>query len=123
MLVLLGFEVHLADDGHQALKRLEAERFDVVLMDYMMPGMDGVQVTEELRRRERSAGRPPTPVVALTAVAMAGDRERCLAAGMNDYLAKPFAIEQLEDVLAAVAPAGARSEPSPAPTRPEPPRP
>jgi signal transduction histidine kinase/DNA-binding response OmpR family regulator len=119
MLALLGFEVHLADDGQQALQRLDSASYDVVLMDYMMPGMDGLQVTEELRRRERSAGRAPTPVVALTAVAMAGDRERCLAAGMNDYLAKPFAIEQLEQVLAAVVPADARPGQGSAPTSPD----
>jgi signal transduction histidine kinase/DNA-binding response OmpR family regulator len=99
MLGLIGFDVHLAADGASALARLDEGRYDVVLMDCLLPGLDGLETTAELRRRESAAGREPTPVVALTANAMAGDRERCLAAGMDDYLSKPLAIETLEATL------------------------
>jgi len=100
MLAQLGCEVHFSDNGQQALEALERDRYEVVLMDCMMPVLDGLEATAELRRRERAnPGRPRTYVVALTASAMRGDRERCLAAGMDDYLAKPC---RGEDLRAAV---------------------
>jgi CheY-like chemotaxis protein len=102
MLGLLGFDAHVAANGAEALERIERTRYDVVLMDCMMPGMDGFQATAELRRRERARGVSPIPVVAVTAIAMSGDREQCLAAGMDDYLAKPFQLETLEATLARV---------------------
>jgi signal transduction histidine kinase/CheY-like chemotaxis protein len=102
MLGLLGFDAHVAANGVEALERIERIRYDVVLMDCMMPDMDGFQATAELRRRERARGLSPVPVVAVTAIAMSGDREQCLAAGMDDYLAKPFQIETLEATLARV---------------------
>ncbi len=104
MLELLGPRVELASDGAEALTALSRETFDLVLMDCMMPGMDGCAATQELRRREGGSGRH-TPVVALTANAMSGDRERCLAAGMDDYLSKPFRHEELRQVLARWLPA------------------
>ena len=111
MLRVLGFEAHLAEDGASALQLLEQNRYDVVLMDCMMPGMDGFEVTAELRRRERTGSAPRTHVIAATAIAMAGDRERCLAAGMDDYLAKPFQLEVLEAILIRVL--GADRRPTP----------
>jgi CheY-like chemotaxis protein len=102
MLSVLGMKAHVAASGAAALERLERTRYDAVLMDCMMPGLDGFETTAELRRREKAGGLAPTPVVALTAIAMPGDRDRCLAAGMDDYLAKPFAIEALEATLARV---------------------
>jgi CheY-like chemotaxis protein len=100
MLQALGCGVEVAVNGQQALEALSRARYDLVLMDCMMPETDGYAASRELRRREAAAspGRR-TPVIALTAAAMAGDRERCLAAGMDDYLAKPFRQEALEVLL------------------------
>ena len=84
-----GLTVISAGDGQEALDRIASEAVDVVLMDVQMPGMDGLSATQELRRRE-PAGGAHLPVVALTAHAMEGYRERCLAAGMDDYLSKPL---------------------------------
>ena len=97
MLSGLGFEVSKAENGAEALQVLERMQFDLVLMDCQMPTMDGYRATEEIRRREGD-GRH-TPIVALTAHAMEGDRERCLAAGMDDYLAKPLNLERLGETL------------------------
>ncbi len=84
-----GYRVVAADNGAAALKTLEDEHFDLVLMDVQMPRMDGIETTAAIRSRERITGQY-TPIVALTAHAMAGDRERCLKAGMDGYLIKPI---------------------------------
>ena len=80
---------------------LEQGRFDVVLMDGQMPGLDGLEATRRLRQREREGGRR-VPVIALTASALPGDRERCLEAGMDGYLAKPVRPEQLAEAIGQV---------------------
>jgi len=95
MLEAIGCTVQLAEDGQLAIERLEAECFDLVLMDCQMPNMDGFEATRRIREREDSAsaeGQPAErqPIIAFTAHAMQGDREKCLSAGMDDYLTKPF---------------------------------
>jgi len=92
----LGYRARAAINGLEALDRLEEEHFDLVLMDCQMPELDGYEATRRLRQRHG----PELPVVAVTAHAMEGDRAKCLAAGMNDYLAKPYREEVLARVLA-----------------------
>lgn len=89
-----GLQVDVVSDGEQALSRLAEESFDLVLMDCQMPVIDGFVATQTLRQHEAGT-RHHLPVIALTANAMHGDRERCLAAGMDDYLAKPFTGEEM----------------------------
>lgn len=99
MLERLGLEVLVAADGQQALDRLAEGGVDIVLMDCQMPIMDGFAATREWRHREDQSGQKRLPVIALTANAMEGDREQCLAAGMDDYLAKPTQYEELQEMV------------------------
>jgi signal transduction histidine kinase/CheY-like chemotaxis protein/HPt (histidine-containing phosphotransfer) domain-containing protein len=108
----LGLEVISAGDGQQALDVLAGETVDLVLMDCQMPILDGFAATAALREREAGSDRH-LPVIALTANAMKGDRERCVAAGMDDYLAKPYTGDELLAVLARWLPAE-RRKPAPA---------
>ena len=93
----LGCTVDVAIDGHEALKALGRNTYDLVLMDCQMPDLDGLQATRAVRAGEGSGRR--TPIVALTASALKGHRETCFAAGMDDYLAKPIGTEDLRRVL------------------------
>ena len=100
MLEFLGCECTVARNGREALDALERDGFDAVLMDCQMPEMDGYEATAAIRRREASqAAERRMPIIALTAGAVEGDRDKCLAAGMDDYLAKPFSIGQLDRTL------------------------
>jgi len=100
MLAQLGLRSRLAGDGRQALAELDRGGVDLVLLDCQMPVLDGWEAARQWRRQERERGATARlPIVALTANAVAGDRERCLAAGMDDYLAKPFTREALVAVL------------------------
>jgi len=94
----LGFRCELAADGQEAIHALSSMRFDLVLMDCQMPRLDGFQATRIVREQELVSGEH-IPIIALTANAMQGDRDRCLAAGMDDYLAKPVDVAQLVVVL------------------------
>jgi two-component system, sensor histidine kinase and response regulator len=101
MLERMGHSVVVVSDGLEAVEALEVEDFDVVLMDLQMPRLDGLEALEAIREREAGQGRH-TRVIALTAHAMQGDRDRCLAAGFDDYLAKPVRQSELQAVLEAV---------------------
>ena len=90
MLEDTGYQVALADNGRRALAACQENEFDIILMDCQMPEMDGFEATSRLRRMELEQGRRRTPVIALTANAILGDREVCLDAGMDDYIAKPY---------------------------------
>lgn len=96
MLRSLGFEVSLAMDGAQAIELVGQQRFAAVLMDCRLPQVDGYEATRRIRLLPQAEG---LPIIALTASALQGDRERCLAAGMNDYLSKPFKRTDLQRIL------------------------
>ena len=99
MLLQFGLKVESAEDGEEALQRLDESHFDLVLMDVQMPRMDGYEATRRLRERERERGAEPMAVIAMTANAMVGDREKCLEAGMDDHLPKPVEMEMLRERL------------------------
>jgi CheY-like chemotaxis protein len=103
MLQAMGCEVDLAADGREAIEATRSKAYDLVLMDCQMPDVDGFEATRAIRAREReqsgSKAARRLPIVALTANAMSGDREQCTAAGMDDYLSKPFTQAQLRAVI------------------------
>jgi len=103
MLEKLGHQVVVASNGREAVDALEAGRFDAVLMDMQMPEMDGLQATATVRARETAQSLARVPIIALTANAMKGDREKCLVAGMDAYLSKPIKSAELKDALDAYA--------------------
>jgi PAS domain S-box-containing protein len=106
-----GYQVVVADNGKEALAQLDSGQpdFDLVLMDVQMPEMGGFEATAAIRAAEKGTGRH-LPIIAMTAHALKGDRERCLAAGMDDYLAKPLRAAQLEEVICRVVSRGARGQ-------------
>jgi Amt family ammonium transporter len=121
-----GYQCRIANNGQEALDLLKKRYFDVVLMDCQMPVMDGFTAVKEIRRLQAAGQLPdslpdPLPVIALTANAVAGDRERCLAAGMTDYVTKPVDPEQLLKVIGKLLPQTAGADiqtPESAPTPP-----
>nr|CAA6814578.1 MAG: diguanylate cyclase/phosphodiesterase (GGDEF & EAL domains) with PAS/PAC sensor(s) [uncultured Thiotrichaceae bacterium] len=94
LLKTLGITSVVVDSGHQALEILEEQSFDLIFMDVSLPGIDGYETTQKIR-----ASGNATPIIALTAHALKGDKERCLEAGMNDYLSKPIDLDELKKVL------------------------
>lgn len=109
---LLGCRVETAADGRQAVERYQqaAERYDLILMDCQMPAMDGYAATREIRELEKETGRH-VRIIAMTANALEGDRETCLAAGMDDYISKPVSLDRLREALSQIPVKPARSEP------------
>ena len=101
MLEKLGVRVDAVGDGQKALETLREETYDVVLMDVELPGMDGCEITVAIRGAEAGVRNPAVPIIAMTAHALASDRDRCLEVGMNAYLAKPM---RRLDLLEAISP-------------------
>lgn len=99
MLKKLGFSFDIAMDGFEAVGMLDKNRYDLVLMDCQLPGIDGYEATRQFRQMEHNRQLPHTPVIALTANAMQGDRETCLQAGMDDYMTKPISMQGLREKL------------------------
>lgn len=105
MLKKMGYRASAVADGTEVLKALETHPYDIILMDIKMPRMDGVKATHEIRKRWPDSG---TKIVAITAYAMPGDKERFLSAGMNDYIAKPVARDNLARILSKYQPSKSR---------------
>jgi CheY-like chemotaxis protein len=112
-----GHVVEIAGDGQEALCLTEQNRYDVILMDVQMPGMNGLEATAAIRRREEGSRR--VPIIAMTAHAMRGDRDRCLAAGMDGYLSKPVNAQEMiglvESLAHGVLPVAQRAGATPVP--------
>src|SRR5262245_23613681 len=113
MLEQLGCLVDVAPDGQRAVEALEASSYDLVIMDCQMPVMDGFEATRAIRARE--SAEEHTPIIAMTANAMAGDRERCIEAGMDGYLTKPVRQDELAAAVSRWLPARADEPAHPAP--------
>ncbi len=92
-------EVIVVNDGKDALELFEKERFDLILMDIMMQGMDGLETSMNIRKIEEKKKLPRTPIIALTANTLDNDREKCLHYGMDEYMAKPFRMSKLNSLL------------------------
>ena len=116
LLSRLGCQCDLASNGVEAVEFSARGHYDAILMDCFMPEIDGYEATRRIRARESCASGPPRhiPIIAMTANAMRSDRERCLSAGMDDYLAKPVSVESLAAVLSRWSPAVKESAPEPA---------
>jgi len=99
LLQALGCTVLTAVNGLEAVNLFRQQSFDLVLLDCQMPVMDGFTASRQMRQLEKTLHRPPTPIIALTALAMFGDRERCLDAGMDDYLPKPIGLSRLQQAI------------------------
>ena len=93
-----GYTSAVANNGREAVEAWARQPFDAILMDMMMPEMDGLEATMAIREREKTTG-THIPIIAITANAMVGDREKCLAAGMDEYISKPVDVTKLYEVL------------------------
>jgi CheY-like chemotaxis protein/nitrogen-specific signal transduction histidine kinase/HPt (histidine-containing phosphotransfer) domain-containing protein len=112
----MGYRADLAANGLEALEAIDRQSYDLIFMDVLMPELDGLEATRLIRERQRQPSqfpnyKSPIIIVAMTASAMVGDREKCLAAGMDDYLAKPVRLDDLRAMVERWGPAAARTEP------------
>ena len=94
-----GYKYDVAENGHQAVQKFIENQYDAVLMDVQMPGMDGYQATQAIRKYEKERGLKPVKIIGLTAHASLKDRDKCMEVGMNDYLPKPFDLKKLQEKL------------------------
>lgn len=94
-----GHEISIASSGIEALEIFQKQKFDFILMDIMMPEMDGLETTAKIRKLEKINNLVQTPIIALTANTLDNDRNKCLSYGMNEYLSKPFKLNKLYDIL------------------------
>lgn len=99
LLDYLGYRFYVSHDGKEAVQICRGRCFDLILMDCQMPNMDGFEATAQIRQIEQENGTARTPIVALTASSVDGDRERCLESGMDDYLSKPFRVSDVKEKL------------------------
>jgi len=99
ILTTMGHKVHTEENGSKALEALRTRDFDLIFMDCQMPEMDGYQCTRTLRDPASGVRNSRIPVIAMTAHAMSGDREKCLDAGMDDYITKPISIETVQNAI------------------------
>lgn len=103
ILELMDIEVDIAENGREAVEKAANNPYDAIIMDIQMPELDGYQATKKIR--EEQGNEKHTPIIALTANALSGDRETCLEAGMDDYISKPVEIGKLEEILKKFIPA------------------
>jgi CheY-like chemotaxis protein len=97
-LVKFGFSIDVANNGYEAVEKVKGKKYDLVLMDLMMPVMDGFEATKAIRKFEED-NHCHTPIIGLTANTFDADREKCMAIGMDEYMAKPFDIEVFNSIL------------------------
>jgi len=121
LLQQMGYRADLAANGSEALAALDRQPYDLIFMDVMMPEMGGLEATRLIRQRQQQASlfpnyKPAITIVAMTASAMQGDREKCLAAGMDDYVAKPVRLEEVRAVMERWAAVAGKTEPGKTPT-------
>ncbi len=95
MLSKSGYQYELVDDGHKAISKFETGDYSLILMDCQLPDLNGMDATRKIRHLEKESTRKRVPIVALTANTMSGDREICLESGMDDFLSKPFKLNEL----------------------------
>jgi len=103
ILAKLGYQADTVANGLEVLQALKQQTYDLILMDMQMPQMDGLEATRAIRAQESNTNTPPIKIIAMTANAMSGDRQLCLAAGMDEYISKPIQVERLAQVLAEVS--------------------
>jgi CheY-like chemotaxis protein len=97
----LGYDAHLSNNGLEAVNAFDTDYYHLVFMDIEMPEMDGFEATEKIKERFKNESRSPV-IVALTANSLSGERERCMQHGMDDYLAKPFTMEDVQRLISSV---------------------
>ena len=98
-----GYDNEVAVSGYDAIERVKENSYTAILMDVQMPGMNGLEATRIIRDYEKQQGNPRTPIIGITAHALAGDRERCISAGMDNYIAKPFNPSEMKGILDGIA--------------------